>query len=88
VVWHEDAIRFVGSAELVGSLPHAILSFRFGSAWGVQPQVKLDGDVVEALARQLDASDEVWRPLAEGARAASESLRAATFALIDEVTGR
>ncbi|MFM8514864.1 MAG: type 1 glutamine amidotransferase [Actinomycetota bacterium] len=86
VVWHEDAIMSVGSAEVVGSLPHAIVAFRFGSAWGVQPHVELDGDAVEALARQLDASDEVWQPLAEGARAQSEELRAATFALLDEVT--
>ena len=86
VVWHEDAITSVGSAEVLGSLPHAILAFRHGSAWGVQAHVELDGAAVETLARQLDASPEVWEPLAAGARERGAELRAATFALLDEIT--
>lgn len=85
VIWHEDAITSVGPAEVLGTLPHAVLAFRHGSAWGIQPHFELDGDAVETLARQLDASPEVWEPLAQGAREHGEDLRQATFALLDDI---
>ena len=51
-VWHNDGIAAPPAAELLGSLDHADLAFRFGRAWGLQPHVEVTGPV---LARMLDA---------------------------------
>jgi GMP synthase-like glutamine amidotransferase len=85
VLWHEDIITSAGTAEVVAELPHAIVAFRSGNAWGIQPHVELDSEGLERLGRSVGAPPDVWSPLVGQLQGQASQVQASTFALLDDI---
>ena len=68
-VWHEDAISAPSRADVKATLPHADAAFRVGRAWGVQPHIEFDSDIVRRLVDKMSVKPGGWESLYEGLRA-------------------
>ena len=67
-VWHDDAVRVAPSSSVAGSLPHADLAFRTGSAWGIQPHIEVTADVFERMCATLGATPAEYGPVVDAIR--------------------
>lgn len=85
VLWHEDIITSAGTGEVLSEPAHAIVALRSGNAWGLQPHIELDAGGLERLARSVGAPPDVWSPLVGELEQRAEEVRAATFALLDDI---
>ncbi len=83
MAWHNDAITAPRSADVLGRLPHADLMFRQGRAWGVQPHIEVDAEIMERMGIALGASEDVYGPLVQGLADDAEGHRARARALLD-----
>ncbi len=83
--WHEDFITDPGSADIVSETEDAIMIFRSGNAWGVQPHLELTPDTLRRLAQKTGVdpaeSTQLVSELANNSTAAKNS----TFALLDHI---
>jgi hypothetical protein len=70
---------------VVAELPHAIVAFRSGNAWGIQPHVELDSEGLERLGRSVGAPPDVWSPLVGQLQGQASQVQASTFALLDDI---
>ena len=68
-VWHEDAISAPSRADVKATLPHADAAFRVGRAWGIQPHIEFDSDIVRRLVDKMSVKPGGWEALYEGLRA-------------------
>lgn len=68
-VWHEDAISAPVHAVVEASLPHADAVFNVGRAWGIQPHIEFDSDIVLRLVHKMSVKPGGWESLYEGLRA-------------------
>ena len=76
-LWHEDAITAPAKAEVLASLPHADMVFRVGNAWGIQPHIEFDANIVKRLAAAMEVTQGNWELLHDGLSADEKhSLRA------------
>ena len=71
-VWHEDAITAPRHSNVMATLPHADAVFRVGRAWGVQPHIEFDSDIVWRLVQKMEVRPGGWEALHEGLRADDE----------------
>ena len=67
-VWHEDAITAPSQSTVMATLPHADAVFRVGRAWGIQPHIEFDSDIVWRLVQKMDVKPGGWEALHEGLR--------------------
>ncbi|MCF8530796.1 MAG: hypothetical protein K9G69_05830, partial [Candidatus Nanopelagicales bacterium] len=84
--WHEDFIVDSGSAHVMSVTGSAIMLFRSGTAWGVQPHVELTPDTVIRMGEAAGTPPNVYLPLAESLRMDQDRARESTFALCDFMT--
>ncbi len=68
VLWHNDAITAPPSATVLGSLDHADLVFRQGRAWGTQPHIEVDVEIMGRMGIDLGATPDVYAGLVDGLR--------------------
>lgn len=84
-VWHEDAITAPVDAEVYATLPHADTVFRKGRAWGVQPHIEFDSDIVRRLVDKMDVKPGGWEPLYEALRDDDEGHARRVEGLLDRM---
>lgn len=84
--WHEDFIVDSGSAHVMSITGSAIMLFRSGTAWGVQPHVELTPDTVIRMGEAAGTPPDVYLPLAESLGREQDRARESTFALCDFMT--
>lgn len=82
-LWHNDGITAPAHAEVLGSLDHADLVFRVGSAWGVQPHIEVTAEILQRMANALGADASISEPIVAALRADSEANAVRARALLD-----
>ncbi len=85
VRWHEDFISDVPETTIDSAVSEAILIFHKGNAWGVQPHVEFTPETLERMAIRIGVSQADYAPLFASLDANSESARAATLDLMDQI---
>ena len=83
VRWHEDFISDAPGAIIDSAVSEAILIFRSGNAWGVQPHIELTPETLERMAIAIGVSPGDYAPLVSQLNANAATTRAATLALLD-----
>lgn len=85
VRWHEDFISDAPGAIIDSAVSEAILIFRSGNAWGVQPHIELTPETLERMAIAIGVSPHTYAPLVSQLNASAATARAATLALLDHI---
>lgn len=83
--WHEDFITDPGSADIVGQTEDAIMIFKSGNAWGVQPHLELTPETLARLAQRTGVDSAESSQLVSELTVNSAAAKNSTFALLDHI---
>jgi GMP synthase-like glutamine amidotransferase len=86
--WHEDFITDPGSADIVSETEDAIMIFRSGNAWGVQPHLELTPETLVRLAQRTGVDPVESSQLVNELTIHSAAAKNSTFALLDHIITR
>ncbi|MEO5974413.1 MAG: gamma-glutamyl-gamma-aminobutyrate hydrolase family protein [Ilumatobacteraceae bacterium] len=82
-LWHEDAISAPDSATVLATMPHADTVFVQGSAWGIQPHIEFNPEIVARLAHAVNLPTDLWDTMYRAMKSDESELAERSGLLLD-----